>query len=46
VSAKSRVDALYVIIDPFISVNQVQVNTLARDAQLPKIARIAGARHL
>jgi putative tryptophan/tyrosine transport system substrate-binding protein len=34
-SVKGRVEALYVIIDPFISVSQRQINTLALEAQLP-----------
>jgi putative tryptophan/tyrosine transport system substrate-binding protein len=34
-SVKGHVEALYVIIDPFISVSQRQINTLALEAKLP-----------
>ncbi len=32
---KGRVEALYVVLDPFISVNQVELNRLALEARLP-----------
>jgi putative ABC transport system substrate-binding protein len=32
---KGQVEALYVIIDPFISVNQTRINALALEARLP-----------
>lgn len=34
-SVKGRAEALYVMVAPFISINQTQLNALARDAQLP-----------
>ncbi len=34
-SVKGKVDALYVIIHPFVSVNQIAINTLALEARLP-----------
>jgi putative ABC transport system substrate-binding protein len=34
-SVKGKVEALYVIIHPFVSVNQIAINTLALEARLP-----------
>jgi putative ABC transport system substrate-binding protein len=37
-SVKGRVEALYLIIDPLLSVNQVAINALASEARLPTMS--------
>ena len=39
-SVKGRVEGLYLIIDPLLSVNQVAINNWARDAGLPTLAAV------